>query len=59
MDDDNLRIALKYIRDSVAEIIIPDLPLGMADGDKRIKWEYEQEKMAERKHCIKVEIFIS
>lgn len=38
LDDDNLRGALKSIRDGVADC------LAMDDRDRRIKWEYGQEK---------------
>lgn len=57
MDDDNLRMALKHIRDCVAEIIRPGLPPGQADGDNQIKWEYEQIRTEGRKHMVQVEIF--
>lgn len=43
-EDDNLRMAFKYIKDYIADQIIPGLAAGRADGDKRIKWEYAQEK---------------
>lgn len=36
MDDDNLRIAAKWVRDTVA------LFLGVDDGDPRLRWEYDQ-----------------
>lgn len=38
LDDDNLRGAMKAVRDSVAAHI------GIDDGDHRIQWEYAQEK---------------
>lgn len=52
--DDNLRIALKWIKDAIAELITGDYVPGRADGDKRIKWEYDQEKCSEYK--VKIEI---
>lgn len=53
--DDNLRIALKWIKDAIAEVITQDFVPGRADGDKRIKWEYDQEKCKEYK--VKIEIW--
>ena len=57
LDDDNLRGAMKYIRDEVSECIIPEKAgtyvtkkgsvrsiKGRADSDPRITWIYEQEK---------------
>jgi len=44
MDDDNLRGALKAVRDRVADRLIPGLAPGRADGDPRIKWLYDQKK---------------
>lgn len=53
-EEDNLRIALKWIKDAVAEVIMQDFVPGRADGDKRIKWEYDQEKCSEYK--VKIQI---
>jgi len=53
--DDNLRIALKWIKDAVAEVITQDFVPGRADGDKRIKWEYDQE--FSREYKVKIEIW--
>lgn len=44
LDEDNLAYCFKAIRDQVADLIIPGLPKGKADGDKRIKWVYKQVK---------------
>lgn len=38
MDDDNLKSALKAVRDGIADA------LGIDDGDPRITWNYEQAK---------------
>lgn len=54
-EDDNLRIALKWIKDAIAEVITQDFVPGRADGDKRIKWEYDQEFSSEYK--VKIEIW--
>lgn len=53
--DDNLRIALKWVKDAIAEVITQDFVPGRADGDKRIKWEYDQEFSSEYK--VKIEIW--
>lgn len=43
-EDDNLRMAFKWVKDYIADQIIRGLAAGRADGDKRITWEYGQEK---------------
>lgn len=53
--DDNLRIALKWVKDAIAEVITQDFVPGRADGDKRIKWEYDQEYSKEYK--VRIEIY--
>lgn len=53
LDFDNLVYAFKSIRDEVADQILPGLAKGRADGDKRISWEYLQEKGP---YAVKVEI---
>lgn len=52
LDEDNLMIAFKAIRDQLADLIIPGLAKGQADGDPRITWEYAQEKS--KIHGIKI-----
>lgn len=42
MDYDNLVYAFKPIRDAIADLLLPGLAAGRADGDKRITWEYSQ-----------------
>jgi hypothetical protein len=54
LDDDNLVGAFKWIRDSVADCLIPGLAAGRSDCDPRIKWIYEQKKST----CKLVEIKI-
>jgi hypothetical protein len=56
-EEDNLRMALKWIKDEISVCLIPELRKyysnakgqqceikGRADDDKRIKWEYGQQK---------------
>lgn len=52
--DDNLRMAFKWIKDYIADQILPGQAAGRADGDPRIKWEYDQEKS--KTYAIKIEI---
>lgn len=54
-EDDNLRMSLKYIKDYIADCLIPGLSAGRADSDKRIKWMYAQEKNPIL--AIKIEIY--
>ena len=44
LDDDNLRFALKYIRDAVADQLHPGLAPGRADDKVDIEWCYAQAK---------------
>lgn len=44
LDDDNLPVSMKYIRDAIADQIFPGKAAGQADNDRRIMWEYAQEK---------------
>lgn len=43
MDFDNYVYYLKPARDCVADLILPGLKAGRADGDKRIVWHYKHE----------------
>jgi hypothetical protein len=67
LDDDNLVTALKWIRDELSEIMLPDIPpqymcahgrimrkKGICDADPRIKWRYDQEKRKE--YGVRIEI---
>jgi len=49
LDDDNLRGALKYARDTVADL------LGIDDGDSRIRFEYAQRIDSDYSVTIEVE----
>lgn len=55
LDDDNLRIALKHVRDVIADLIRPGLPPGQADGSSLIKWDYAQSKGKVR--SVRIEIY--
>jgi hypothetical protein len=56
LDDDNLRGALKAVRDAVADIIRPGLAPGRADDSEHIAWEYAQEKGDVREYAAIIEI---
>lgn len=42
LDDDNLPVSMKYLRDAIADHIFPGQAPGRADGDKRLTWVYFQ-----------------
>lgn len=44
LDDDNLVMSFKFIRDAIANEIHPGMAPGRADDDKQIAWKYSQEK---------------
>ncbi len=41
-EDDNLRVALKPLKDYIAAEIMQDFCPGRADGSKQLKWHYDQ-----------------
>ena len=53
-EDDNLRMAFKWIKDFIADEILPGQAPGRADSDKRITWTYAQEKSPI--YAIRIEI---
>jgi len=56
LDYDNLVTAFKHIRDVVADLLIPGLAKGRADGDERLEWLYLQKKGISKEYAIKIEI---
>lgn len=52
MDSDNMISASKNLRDCIADLLIPGLPPGRADGDKRITWQYSQ--ASAKYNCIRI-----
>jgi hypothetical protein len=52
LDSDNLPVSMKWLRDEIANQLIPGLAAGRADDDKRITWEYAQEKSKEYKVIV-------
>ena len=55
-DDDNLQHALKYVRDVIANYLIPGKPSGHTDNDPRITWIYKQEKVKKEHYGIQINI---
>jgi hypothetical protein len=49
-DDDNLRGALKAVRDEVAAM------LGVDDRDSRVRWEYRQRRSDDGRHWVGLEV---
>lgn len=50
LDDDNLRSALKGVRDGIAD------RLGVADNHPGIRWRYEQERVSRGTFGVRVEV---
>jgi len=56
MDYDNYVFACKHLADVIADMLIPGLAPGMADGDKRLKFEYDQVKRLGKQYFVCIEI---
>jgi hypothetical protein len=54
LDDDNLPVSVKILRDKIADQIIPGKAAGQADSDSRLSWEYAQEK---GENSVRIEIY--
>lgn len=52
LDDDNLRAALKSVRDAVA------IRLGVDDRSPLVAWDYGQEKGKPGQHAVRVEVAV-
>lgn len=50
LDDDNLRGALKHVRDGVADA------LGVDDRDPRVSWRYDQWRGEPRQYAVQVSL---
>jgi hypothetical protein len=55
--DDNLPMAFKWVKDAIADILIPGKQAGRADDSPLFKWEYDQEKGEVKENSIRVEIY--
>ena len=56
LDSDNLQFSFKWIRDAVADWLVPGLKRGRADDDPRITWEYGQTKVKKGEEGFKIAI---
>lgn len=56
LDDDNLPPCFKWIRDTIADHLIPGLAPGRADSDPKIKWEYAQLKGDPHQYAVEIQI---
>lgn len=50
LDDDNLVGAFKHVRDQLAREI------GVDDGDQKVQYRYEQERIPKREHYFTIDI---
>lgn len=70
-EEDNLRMAFKWIKDQVAACLFPEKVLtytrldgttyqniGRCDGDPRVKWNYRQEKSPKLSIRIEIEALV-
>lgn len=54
LDDDNLRSALKAVRDGVADA------LGLkSDADPRVRWSYSQQRCERGQHAVRINVAMS
>jgi len=55
--DDNLPMAFKWVKDAIADILIPGKRAGRADDSSLFKWEFDQEKGEVKENKIRVEVY--
>ncbi len=58
-DYDNLVASMKHVTDTCADMLIPGLAAGRADGDKRLKFHYDQESAGKGEYGVKITISYS
>lgn len=58
LDTDNLPVSMKYIRDAIADHLIPGLAPGRADDDQRLNWQYEQTTAKKSDNPIKYGVWV-
>ena len=54
--EDNLPMAFKYVKDFLADKLIPGKAAGRSDDDERIEWNYEQEKGDPKEYAVYIVI---
>ncbi len=52
--EDNLPMSLKWVKDQIADCLIPGLAKGRADDDERITWKYDQRRSS--KYGVEIQI---
>lgn len=53
-EHDNLRSAFKHVIDAIANVLIPGLKPGRADGSKEIIWEFAQSKGLPKEYALRI-----
>ncbi len=56
METDNRIASMKAAIDAIAGVLIPGLPPGIADSDKRLQWEITQKKGQVREYALEIKI---
>lgn len=56
LDTDNLPVSMKWIRDQIADLIVPGLAPGRADNEPKITWKYDQKKGKKGEYLVRVDI---
>jgi hypothetical protein len=54
--EDNLPMALKTVKDIVADMLVPGLAPGRADGNKDITWEFSQRKGSPKTYGLEIQL---
>ena len=54
---DNLPMSVKFVIDTVADLLIPGLKPGRADGDKRVQFQIEQRKGEVKENVLLISFF--
>lgn len=54
-EEDNLPMSMKWVKDAVADWLVPGLRAGRADDDKRLSWAFKQERGAVREYSLVIE----
>lgn len=52
--EDNLPMSLKWVKDAIADQLIPGKAPGRADDSKEITWKYDQKKGRVRQNLVEV-----
>jgi hypothetical protein len=54
--EDNLPISFKWVKDYIADKLVPGLKAGRADDSKDITWLYDQQKGMPKEYAVIIEI---